>query len=422
MAKTLSRSPVKAILGASSGNLVEWYDFYAYSFTSIYFGPAFFPSGDSTSQLLKTAGIFAVGFFMRPLGSWFFGQLADRKGRRASLIASVLLMSAGSLLIALLPTYAQVGGWAPLGLLVARLLQGLSVGGEYGTSATYMSEVAGRLRRGFYSSFQYVTLIGGQLLAVLVVLLLQKTLSHEQLLAWGWRIPFLLGALAALVALGLRSSLHETRPEQAHPESGSLAALWKHRRACLLVCGFTAGGSLIFYTYTTYMQKYLVLTAGFAEQQASQIMTAVLFTFMLMQPFFGAFSDRVGRRACMLAFGCWALLTTYPLLYWIGQCRSGLSAYLLLILGLAGVSLYTSVSGIVKAELFPVQVRALGVGLCYALSNATFGGTAEFVALQFKQWHLEKGFFLYVTGMGLISLVVAWHMPKTVYLQGEDSH
>jgi MFS family permease len=195
------RRRILAIVGASSGNLVEWYYFYAYAFTSIYFASAFFPSGDATSQLLATAGIFAVGFFMRPLGGWLFGWLADKHGRKNSMVISVLMMCAGSLMIAVLPTYATIGALAPVLLLVARLAQGLSVGGEYGTAATYMSEVAGRGQRGFYSSFQYVTLIGGQLLALLVLVVLQQVLSVDQLKAWGWRIPFFVGALAAVVAL-----------------------------------------------------------------------------------------------------------------------------------------------------------------------------------------------------------------------------
>src|SRR3954471_22795638 len=204
------RKRIVAIVGASSGNLVEWYDFYAYAFTSIYFASAFFPSGDATSQLMATAGIFAVGFFMRPLGGWLFGWIADRHGRKNSMLISVLMMCGGSLMIALLPTHATIGAAAPVLLLVARLIQGLSVGGEYGTAATYMSEVAGKGNRGFYSSFQYVTLIGGQLLALLVLMVLQLALSPDDLRAWGWRIPFVVGALAAVVAMYLRRSLEET--------------------------------------------------------------------------------------------------------------------------------------------------------------------------------------------------------------------
>jgi MHS family alpha-ketoglutarate permease-like MFS transporter len=234
MASTSSKSPIRAIMAASSGNLVEWYDFYTYSFLAIYFSSAFFPSGDSTSQLLKTAGIFAVGFLMRPIGGWLFGRMADKQGRRAAMVASVLLMSLGSLIICLLPTYASIGVWAPLLLLLARMLQGLSVGGEYGASATYMSEVATAGRRGFYSSFQYVTLIGGQLLSLLVLVLMQQWLSEEDLKAWGWRIPFAIGALAAVVALYLRKSLDETATGEGlqAAEVGTLKSLWKYRQSC----------------------------------------------------------------------------------------------------------------------------------------------------------------------------------------------
>ena len=172
------RRRILAIVGGSSGNLVEWYDFYVYSFTSLYFAPAFFPSGDRTTQLMNTAGIFAAGFLMRPIGGWLFGRIADRSGRRASMMISVLMMCAGSLIIAVLPTYAAIGAAAPLLLLLARLAQGLSVGGEYGTSATYMSEVAIGGHRGFYASFQYVTLIGGSSW-LLVLVVLQQSLSDQ---------------------------------------------------------------------------------------------------------------------------------------------------------------------------------------------------------------------------------------------------
>src|ERR1044072_8938659 len=292
------RRRIIAIVGASSGNLVEWYDFYAYAFTSIYFASAFFPAGDTTSQLLATAGIFAVGFFMRPLGGWLFGWIADTHGRKTSMIISVLMMCAGSLMIAVMPTYATIGALAPVLLLVARLTQGLSVGGEYGTAATYMSEVAGKGNRGFYLSFQYVTLIGGKLLVVLVVVVLQQTLSLEELKEWGWRVPFLFGAVAAIVALYLRRSLQETASAETmnNKEAGSLSGLWHHKRALLIVLAFTIGGSLYFYTFTTYMQKFLVNSVKMDAKTVSSIMTAVLIAFMFLQPVFGALSDRIGRR------------------------------------------------------------------------------------------------------------------------------
>src|SRR4051812_36720932 len=292
------RRRIMAIVGASSGNLVEWYDFYAYAFTSLYFAPAFFPAGDATSQLLATAGIFAVGFFMRPLGGWLFGWIADRHGRKNSMVISVLMMCGGSLMIALLPTYATIGAAAPALLLLARLIQGLSVGGEYGTAATYMSEIAGKGNRGFYSSFQYVTLIGGQLLALLVLVMLQALMPVDEIKSWGWRIPFIIGAATAIVAMYLRRSLVETGSQEAmhSKEAGSLSGLLKYKRSVLIVMGLTMGGSLYFYTFTTYMQKYLVNTAHMETKTVSVVMTGVLVVFMLLQPVFGALSDRIGRR------------------------------------------------------------------------------------------------------------------------------
>jgi MHS family alpha-ketoglutarate permease-like MFS transporter len=419
------RRRIIAIVGASSGNLVEWYDFYAYAFTSIYFASAFFPSGDQTSQLLATAGIFAVGFFMRPLGGWLFGWIADTHGRRTSMVISVLMMCAGSLMIAVLPTYAMLGAAAPVLLLLARLIQGLSVGGEYGTAATYMSEVASKGNRGFYSSFQYVTLIGGQLLALLVLVVLQALLTTDQLKAWGWRIPFVIGAVAAVVAMYLRRSLAETASQQSMhaKEAGSVVELVRHHpRALAIVLGFTAGGSLIFYTFTTYMQKYLVNTAHMDAKVASNVMTFVLLIYMLMQPAFGMLSDRIGRKNSMLCFTTLSILATVPLLTALSHASSPYVAFLLILIALAIISFYTSISGVVKAELFPTEVRALGVGLSYALANAMFGGTAEYVALWFKQAGHESWFAWYVTGMIGLGLVASLAMPDTRkhgYLEGD---
>ena len=410
---TVHARPILAIIGASSGNLVEWFDFYAYSFTALYFASSFFPSGDATTQLLNTAGIFAVGFFMRPLGGWVFGRIADKYGRRISMMVSVLMMCFGSLMVACLPTYATVGKLAPGLLLLARLIQGLSVGGEYGTSATYMSEVAIAGRRGFYASFQYVTLIGGQLLAVLVIVVLQQVLSATELKAWGWRIPFVIGALAAIVALFLRRSLVETTTAatRSDDKAGTIRGVLQHPRALLIVLGYTEGGSLSFYTYTTYMQKYLVNTAHMDASTASRVMTVVLLCFMLAQPLFGALSDRIGRRTSMLWFGIIGMLATVPLMTAIGQVSNPTTAFVLVMLALTGVSFYTSISGLVKAEMFPPEIRALAVGLSYAVGNAAFGGTAEYVALWFKSIGSESNFFWYVSVMCAVALFASWAMP-----------
>jgi MFS transporter, MHS family, alpha-ketoglutarate permease len=408
-------SRTRSLLAGSAGNLVEWYDWYAYAAFSIYFAPVFFPSGDLTAQLLNTAGIFALGFLMRPLGGWLLGWYADRRGRRAALTLSVLLMCSGSFVIAVLPGYEHIGAAAPILLVLARLLQGLSVGGEYGTSATYLSEIAPADRRGFYSSFQYVTLIMGQLLALAVLLVLQYwLLSEQQLERWGWRIPFLIGAAFAVVVALLRRDMAESSVFTASQRvRRPLRELARHPRAIAIVFGLTLGGTVSFYTYTTYMQKFLVNTAGFGKPVATGICALALLLFLPLQPLVGALSDRIGRRPVLIAFGIGATIGTAPLLSVLSSTSSPVAAFVLVLFALVIVSGYTAVNAVVKAELFPTEVRALGVGLPYALAVALFGGTAEYVALWFKTIGYEPGFYWYVTACAALSLIVYVVVPDT---------
>ena len=403
------------MLVACSGNVVEWFDFFAYAFAAIHFAAVFFPSGDPTSQLLKTAGIFAAGFLMRPLGAWWFGRLADRRGRRVSMVASIALMGLGSLLLAVLPTPAQVGLWAPALLLFARLLQGLSVGGEYGASATFLSEATPPGRRGYFGSFQYATMIGGQLLAALVLTVLEHQLSAGEMRQWGWRVPFALGAVGSLVALWARRAMPETATAAAGGAalSGTLRGLGQHPRDVLVVFGLTAGTSLLFYTFTTYMQKYLVNTAGLPSLVASRVMTAALLVFMLLQPLSGMLADRVGRRRQMLVFSWFFVVGTVPLLQALGRVQDGRTAFLLVVLALFGMTFYTAISGVVKAELFPAGVRAIGVSFPYAIANALFGGTAEYLALWLKAQGRESWFFWYVMVVCVGVLCASLALPRS---------
>jgi MHS family alpha-ketoglutarate permease-like MFS transporter len=409
---------IKAIFVGSAGNLVEWFDFYAYSAFSLYFAKSFFPSESPTAQLLNAAAIFAVGFLMRPFGGWLFGHIADRHGRRLSLTISVLLMCIGSLIIALTPTYATIGIAAPFVLLFARLVQGLSLGGEYGTSATYLSEVAHPDHRGFYSSFQYVTLIGGQLLAMLVLLALQLfLLTPEQLNAWGWRIPFFIGAALAIVIYFMRRDMHESEAFLAasanEARASPLRGLLKHPREVAIVVGLTLGGTVAFYTYTTYMQKFLVNSVGLAKETSTIVAASTLFLYMCLQPVVGALSDVVGRRPVLLTFGVLGTLMTVPLLTVLQDTDSAWVAFLLIMGALVIVSGYTAINAVVKAELFPTGVRAMGVGFPYAITVALFGGTAEYVALYLKEIGYEHAFYWYVTACIFVSLLVYAFMRDT---------
>jgi MHS family alpha-ketoglutarate permease-like MFS transporter len=410
---------LRSIIGGSIGNLVEWYDWLVYSTFSLYFAPAFFPEGNQTAQLMSTAAVFAVGYVMRPLGAALFGWYADRSGRRAALTLSVLMMCGGSLLIAVTPGYQTIGIAAPVMLVLARMFQGLSVGGEYGTSAAYLMEVAPRDRRGFFVSFHYLTLLAGQLLAILILVLLQYALlTSEQLHAWGWRVPFVVGGAFALVALVLRRGIIESPDFEANVAHRSIPAnplrlLLTHPRQIALVLGLTIGGTLAVNTFSVYMPKFLVNTAGFTKEQSTLMSLVMIIGFMVMQPLIGALSDRIGRRPVMIAFGVCGTAFAAPLLSAIETAHSVPIALLFILLALFIASGYSAVNALVKAELFPVEVRAAGIGIPYAIVVALFGGTAEFVGLQFKNAGWEQGYYYYVSTCIFVSLVACLCIRET---------
>ncbi|RKG40998.1 MFS transporter [Acinetobacter rongchengensis] len=411
------RDRVMAIVGAASGNLVEWFDFYIYAAFAIYFTHALTaPDMSDSSKAIYVWGVFAASFFMRPLGSWLFGWIGDTYGRKKSMIISITLMAISSFLFAALPTYEQVGMAAPFLLLAVRLLQGLSVGGEYGTVATYMSEVALKGQRGFYASFQYVTLSGGQLLASALGVIMLAFMSKEQLMDGGWRIPFIIGGVVAILSFFARRHLKETLPEDEGQKegSGSLKALFKHNwKTFLLVVGYTSAGSLCFYIITVYSKTYIT-SLGFDDKTVGYMMTIALFVFMCAQPLFGMLSDRIGRRASMMLFSITCAIFIYPVMviampYFHG---SAVIVTLLLIFLMCLLSFYTSISGLVKAEMFPPYIRALGVGFAYAVGNAIFGGSAPAVALKLKDLGHENTFFIYVIVMLIICLFCSMQLPK----------
>ena len=414
-----SRSRLKNIVGGSAGNLVEWFDWYVYTAFALYFSGAFFPKGDKTYELLQTAVVFAIGFLFRPIGAWLMGVYADHRGRKAGLTLSVTLMCAGSLLIAVAPTYPEVGLLSPAILIVARIIQGLSLGGEYGSSATYLSEIADRERRGFWSSFQYVTIIGGQLTALALLVVLQATLSEDAMNAWGWRIGFGVGAVLAIVAYFIRRRLDETLSyenvaAQADRRLSTVGNLFRdHPLEAFLVMALTAGGTAAFYAYTIYLQQFLANTSGFDKTTASRLMTVALALMLLLQPFAGRLSDRIGRKPMMIFFGVGATVFTYPIFSTLAHTQSIPAAFLLVMTALVIVTGYTSINAIIKAEMFPADIRALGVALPFAIANAIFGGTAPSVALWMKNIHHENWFYIYISLLAAMSLIAYVRMRET---------
>ena len=420
-----NRRVVANVFRGCIGNLIEWYDWFVYAAFSVFFAPVFFPSESQTAQLLSAAVVFAVGFLMRPLGGYLLGRFADRYGRRNALTLSVLLMAAGSLLIAITPGYSAIGIVAPIILVLARLLQGLSVGGEFGSSATYLSEVATPGRRGFFSSFQYVSIVLGQLCAIGVQLILLQVLTPAQMDSWGWRVPFVIGAVAAVTVMIIRRGMDESPQylaekqrvaalgSSAEKQEGTLRTLMQYRKSFALVFALAIGGTFCYYTYTTYLQKYMINTAGMDKETVAWISFCALFVYMCMQPLAGALSDRIGRRKVMLFFGAGATLLTVPIMTTLGHVSNAVVAFCLMMAGLTIVTAYSALSPIVKAELFPTKVRALGVGLPHALVTAVFGGTAEPIALGLKQAGHEGVFFYYVSACAALTWIAAYFMKET---------
>ncbi|WP_440975213.1 MFS transporter [Pseudoxanthomonas winnipegensis] len=411
---SLKRS-ISNTLKGSAGNLVEWYDVYVYSVFATYFESKFFSAGDKNATLYVWA-IFAVTFLMRPIGAWFFGRFADRHGRRASLTLSVTLMAICSFGIAIVPTAATIGVWAAVFLVLARLLQGFATGGEYGASATYMSEAAVPGHRGLLSSFHYVTLVGGHVLAQLTLFLLLTFFTREHVVEWGWRVGFAIGGVSAIVVFWLRRTMDESLSSAAIEDaksgaarkSGSLRELFVNQWRPLLLCFLiTAGGTLAFYTYSVTGPKMIQTAfAGDDIMKGTTLNLAALTVLMLLQPLGGWLSDRIGRKSLLVFFGVGSVCYTWYLITALPQQTTFGAAFAILVIGFVILTGYTSINAVVKAELFPTYIRALGVGLGYALANSVFGGTAPMLYQWAKGAKQMDAFIIYATVVMFISLLV----------------
>ncbi len=409
------RRSISNTLKGSAGNLVEWYDVYVYSVFASYFESQFFSKEDKNATLYVWA-IFAVTFLMRPIGAWYFGRFADRYGRRLALTVSVSLMAACSFVVAITPTVASIGAAAAIILLLARLVQGFATGGEYGTSATYMSEAAITGRRGFLSSFHYVTLVGGHVIAQTVLLVMLHLVDKQHISEWGWRVAFALGGVGALVVFWLRRTMDESlgsdsiaaAKEGKARASGSLRELFLHQWRPLLLCFLiTAGGTIAFYTYSVTGPKMIQTAfAGDDLMAGTWINLGALVVLMLMQPVGGWLSDIIGRKTLLVFFGIGGVLYTWYLVLYLPQQSDWRVAFAILTIGFVILTGYTSINAVVKAELFPTHVRALGVGLGYALANSAFGGTAPLLYQAALHSDRVNDFVIYATAVIAVSLFV----------------
>lgn len=417
-------SRTRQLAAATVGNIVEWFDWYVYSMLALYFSSQFFPkTGDPVVPLLSAMAIFAVGFFMRPLGGLLGGMVADRLGRKKALTATVMLMGVGSLLVALAPTYDQVGVLSPVLLVLARLLQGLSTGGEFAASSTFLVESAPAGRRGFFSSFLYIGATLGNVVAIASVAALVAALPDDAMHEWGWRVPFAIGTLGAVAGLFIRRFAEETLALDAEPSvppgvgsaptarPSAFEFMRTHPKECLLVFGINAAPTLFFYVFSSYLPTYAHITVGFDMKNALLVGLISLSYFAVLQPLMGILSDRIGRKPLLLAFGVGFTVLTIPLLNMLQN--SFLSLLLVQMAALTLLACYTSITSAVMCELFPARIRAAGIGLPYALGVALVGGTGPYVATWLADAKMIDAFGWYLTILAAITTVVFLRLKES---------
>jgi MHS family alpha-ketoglutarate permease-like MFS transporter len=415
--RTQHKLPMRKLVAASIGNAIEWYDWTVYATFSIYFATAFFPAENEALARINTFATYALAFFFRPLGGLLLGRFADLRGRKPAMILTIVLMAGGSLLIGILPTFNQVGWLAPILLLLARIAQGLSLGGEVSNASAYLGEIAPPQRRGRYSSFFYISTGSAVLVASLLGFALARTMDKADLNSYGWRIPFLLGGVLGLVGLWLRSSLAETelfeekKATARRVSSPLLTTLREHPRAVGQLVGFTLLSTLCYYTFFSALAPFAVKTRGADDVDVFLALSVATALFVALQYPMGVLADRFGRKPQLLAWSAATAVLIVPLSTLV---TPGLGN--LMVVFCVGLGLYTAMTSIAPAimsELFPTELRALGIGAWYNLTVALFGGTAPLVISALTEAGAQTAFFWYVTAGAVIAFLAILTLPET---------
>ncbi|MGH3701701.1 MAG: MFS transporter [Pseudonocardiaceae bacterium] len=417
MVRDLPQSSRWAILAGCAGNLVENFGGATFSYLAPLFAHQFFPLRTPSVALLLTLATYATGFLTKPVGAYLFGAYGDRVGRRNSLYLSILLMAVSSLIIAVVPGYSSIGFAAPVLLVVARLLEGISSGGEYGLSAAYLIEFAPARRRAFVGSLQQVTVIVGVLLGSAVVALLEHTVPSEPLHAWVWRLPFAAGAVLCLACAVLRYLVPDTPSfEQVKITDGPAAhPVWEvlhdHPTASLRVAGLSMAGIMTYYVWLKFLPSYAHASVGIELATAQTVNAVALVIILPLIPLFGRLADRYGRRPILLIFGIGLAVAVYPLLL---ALRAGTAGFVIAQVGGAVLLSFGMAAGpAAKAELFPTRVRAAGISFPYSVATVVFGGSAPLLTLYFANSGHPLLLGAYVSAVCLAGSLVYFFLPET---------
>jgi MFS transporter, MHS family, alpha-ketoglutarate permease len=414
----------RSMMASTVGNVLEWYEWSAYAVFAPFIAKAMFNSDDAVSALLSTLAVFAVGFLMRPLGGIVFGRIADAKGRKFVLITTMLMMAGGSLLIALMPTYGQIGIAASLLLLLARVAQGFAHGGESATANTYIAEIAPRDKRGQWGSIVFVAIFGGSVLAYTIGGGVTNVLSDSAVAEWGWRVPFLFGALLALAALYMRRGMDESEVFNGHQEKQVAKATMRLdrkriARSIAMMIGMTAGITAAHYTWTSYASTYAITRQGMDAEGAYWVTVFAQLIALASLPLWGKLSDKIGRRPVLIGFALAMIITQIPLMSMINAQPWTLfvaSTLALLIVAAAGALL-----SCVLSEAFPTKIRTQGIGFAYSFSVAVFGGTAPYLNALFNSWELGWLSNVYIMTLCGLTGIVVYKLRETKGIDLEDA-